>query len=114
MINRIFLVIVLSLQPFGIIAAQEKAKPAKPKPVQPPPKVQKGYVPRAEITIIEGEEGLVKEYRINGELRAIKVTPKNGFPPYYLIDKEGSGEFIRIGPDMAEDITMPKWILIEW
>lgn len=100
----------------GLSSAEEqKAESAeKKKPVQEAPKVERGYVPKAEITIIEGENRLVKEYRINGQLRAIKVTPSNGFPAYYLIDREGTGQFQRIGPDMGENIVVPNWILIEW
>ena len=101
----------------GTIAAQEQdtnKKTTKTKPVQEAPKVSQAYVPKAEITIVEGENRLVKEYRIDGKLRAIKVTPTNGFPPYYLIDRKGTGEFQKIGPDMGEEITVPNWILIEW
>lgn len=99
----------------SLTAAEEKTTKSKSKqPVQDAPKVQKGYVPQAEITIIEGKSRLVKEYRINGQLRAIKVTPGGGFPPYYLIDREGTGDFIRLGPDMGEKIQVPNWILIEW
>ena len=115
---RILLNILLLLSvSVGTVWAEEKEadqKKGKTKPVQEAPKVERGYVPRAEISIIEGENRLVKEYRINGELRAIKVTPTNGFPPYYLIDRNGDGQFQRLGPDMAEDVVVPNWILIEW
>ena len=110
--SLILFIFVLSCLSLGLLAAEDKSK--KTKPVQEAPKVQKGYVPKAEITIIEGKDSLVKEYRINGQLRAIKVTPQNGFPPYYLIDKEGTGQFVRMGPDMGEDTIVPNWILLEW
>lgn len=110
--SQILFILILSCLSLGLLAAEEKSK--KTKPVQEAPKVQKGYVPKAEITIIEGTDSLVKEYRINGQLRAIKVTPTGGFPPYYLIDKKGTGDFVKIGPDMGEEITVPNWILIEW
>lgn len=86
----------------------------KTKPVQEAPKVSQGYVPQSEITITERNDTLIKEYRIEGQLRAIKVTPKNGFPAYYLVDKEGTGEFIKFGPDMGPEMKVPKWILFEW
>ena len=108
----IIFLLVMGILPAGLLFAGEQSD--KKKPVQEAPKVQKGYVPRAEITIVEGVDTLVKEYRINGQLRAIKVTPKNGFPPYYLIDREGTGQFIKMGPDMGEDVIVPNWILIEW
>ena len=86
----------------------------KPKPVEEAPKVNPGYVPRPEITITEGKDKMIKEYHIAGVLRAIKVTPKNGFPPYYLIDREGTGAFVKIGPDMGPELQVPQWILFEW
>ena len=89
-------------------------KGKKSQPVQKQPKVQTGYVPRAEITISESKETTFKEYRINGVLRAIKVTPKNGLPPYYLIDEKGDGQFVRIGPDTGPELKVPQWILFEW
>ena len=95
-------------------AKNPKIKGEKAAPVQGKPKVQQGYVPRAEITITEGKDTTFKEYRINGEIRAIKVTPKNGFPPYYLIDQNGDGQFVRIGPDMGPELKVPQWILFEW
>ena len=96
------------------VQAVEKSATDKQKPVQEAPKVKAGYVPRAEITITESKEMTFKEYRIDGALRAIKVTPKNGFPPYYLIDREGTGEFVRVGPDMGPQVQVPQWILFEW
>jgi len=92
---------------------QQKAV-SKPKPVQKPPKVQKGNIAQSDITITESKDSLIKEYHIGGILRAIKVTPKNGASPYYLIDREGTGEFIRLGPDMGAEVQPPQWILFEW
>ena len=115
---RMIFLMILSLA-FALSSVQagetkSEAEKNKKKPVQEAPKVEKGYVPKPEITIIEGENRLVKEYRINGQVRAIKVTPTNGFPPYYLIDRNGNGEFKKLGPDMGENIVVPNWIIIEW
>ena len=92
--------------------ADKSAK--KNKPVEEAPKVKPGYVPRSEITITESKDKTIKEYHISGKLRAIKVTPKNGFPVYYLVDREGSGEFVKMGPDMGPELQIPQWILFEW
>jgi len=86
----------------------------KPKPVQKAPKVKQGNVIQPEITITEGKDKTVKEYHINGQLRAIKVMPKNGFPHYFLIDHKGNGEFVKMGPDMGPELEVPQWILFEW
>lgn len=84
------------------------------KPVQERPKVKQGERPEPVVTIKETKQTTVKEYRINGQLRAVKITPKNGMPAYYLIDTKGTGEFVRMGPDVGADQQIPKWIFYEW
>ena len=61
-----------------------------------------------EITITPKPDAIHEEYRINGRLYMIKVKPKNG-RPYYLIDREGSGEFAR--SDLEPKIAIPMWVL---
>ena len=118
--NRLIMLLIISA--FSLTATtinggesgKSKIKGEKSAPVQEAPKVKPGNVPRAEITITEGKDTTVKEYRINGVIRAVKVTPKNGLPPYYLIDRNGDGQFVRIGPDMGPEVKVPQWILFEW
>ena len=45
-----------------------------------------------QVTIIRRGEDKIEEYRINGRLYMIKVTPRIGLP-YYLIDNRGDGTF---------------------
>lgn len=105
----------MSVVSFGADQDTKKSEDGnKTKPVQDAPKVKPGYVPRAEITIVENKDSVLKEYHIGGKLRAIKITPKNGMPSYYLIDRKGTGEFIKLGPDMGDQIEVPNWILFEW
>ena len=104
----------LSFSCFAAEQASDSEQNKKTKPVQEAPKVKKGFVPRAEITIVEKKDSILKEYHIAGALRAIKVTPKNGLPVYYLIDRKGTGEFIKIGPDMGDQVDVPNWIFFEW
>lgn len=63
-----------------------------------------------QITIFNEEDKTYYEYRVNGELKEIKVVPKNG-KEYYLVPGPGEGEFIR-----AEDsqLLIPKWVLFRW
>lgn len=104
----IFLLIVAPL-----CSATEKPS-TQPTSVEDAPKVKPGNVLRSEITITESNDALIKEYRVAGKLRAIKVMPKNGMPVYYLIDREGNGEFVKLGPDMGPEMKVPQWILFEW
>ncbi|MCP4411181.1 MAG: DUF2782 domain-containing protein [Gammaproteobacteria bacterium] len=114
---RILLFILVSIGLFGMANQSQTVKAeqaAKSKPVEKPPKVKPGNVLQPEITITENKDKVIKEYYIDGKLRAIKVVPKNGFPPYYLIDKEGNGKFVQLGPDMGPEVQVPQWILFEW
>ncbi len=117
MFIRILSIILVSMALIVFVSEQKVAgekSSKKLKPVEKPPTVKRGNVPQPDITITESEDKVIKEYHINGELRAIKVIPKNGFPPYYLIDHEGTGKFVKLGPDMGPELQIPQWILFEW
>ncbi|RMH45182.1 MAG: DUF2782 domain-containing protein [Gammaproteobacteria bacterium] len=98
----------------ALMATQVAATNDTQKPVEPRPKVQQGEVPKPVVTIRQTKEATITEYRINGVLRAIKYVPKNGGKPYYLIDREGNGEFVRFGPDMGPQVQVPQWIVLTW
>lgn len=67
-----------------------------------------GALPEPEVTITTKGEDRYEEYRIAGHLYMIKVTPKNG-RSYYLIDKEGKGEFAR--DDLQTGVSPPMWVI---
>lgn len=65
----------------------------------------------ADVTIVREKDRTLEEYRINGELYMIKVTPSRG-KPYYLLYKEGQHRHpVRRELD---DIQTPYWKLFEW
>lgn len=67
--------------------------------------------PEPEVTIRTEGDKLIQEYRQNGFLYAIKVTPKGG-KPYFLVRADGSeGNFVRSDyPDML----IPAWEIFKW
>jgi len=65
-----------------------------------------------EITIRNRGKEKVEEYRMHGKLYMIKITPRIG-RPYYLIDNEGQGRFIR-RDGMDRGLVVPTWILKTW
>ena len=67
-----------------------------------------GALPEPEVTITTKAETLHEEYRLGGRLYMIKVIPKNG-RPYYLIDNEGRGDFVR--SDFQPSISPPMWVI---
>jgi len=69
-------------------------------------------IPQPEVRIIRKKDAVIEEYRVNGRLRYVKITPSVG-KPYYMIDTNGDGIL-----DMREnDLDNPpinQWILLRW
>ena len=64
-----------------------------------------------EVTIRTEGDKTIQEYRQNGFLYAIKVTPKGG-KPYFLVRADGSeGNYIRSD---QPDMLIPSWKIFEW
>ena len=67
--------------------------------------------PEPEVTIRTEGDKTIQEYRQNGFLYAIKITPKNG-KPYFLVRADGSeGNFIRSD---QPDMLIPSWEIFSW
>lgn len=67
-------------------------------------KIEEGIV----ITQPNGDK--TQEYRSNGKVYMIKVTPSHGVP-YYLIDDKGDGKFIRQGTLGDHGVSPPMWVI---
>jgi hypothetical protein len=83
---------------------------APPPPPPPPDKAEASSVPAPdeEVRITTQGTEIHEEHRVNGKLYMIKVTPAKG-KPYYLIDREGSGQFKR--SEFESDIAVPMWVI---
>ncbi len=101
-----------------LLAQEDLEKPPKipltvveEKPL--PPKVQDEQL-EPTVTIREEEDRRIEEYRMNGRVYMIKVTPKKGIP-YYYIDTDGDGQ---LELDMTQQALNPvqpvHWKIIEW
>jgi hypothetical protein len=62
-----------------------------------------------ESTRTESNGDVVTEYRVDGRLRALKVTPSRGVP-YYLFDRNGDG----IVDDERDGVSPVYFKLFEW
>lgn len=71
---------------------------------------QEGNVPEPEVTVRHEAGHTLYEYRANGLLYLIKVVPPKG-APYYLIDPDGMGNYIRTD---KSDLLIPSWIIHSW
>jgi len=66
-----------------------------------------------EVTIVDGTEGRIEEYRMSGRLYMIKITPKKG-REYYLVDSDGDGHMDSRRNELAPNLLIPSWVLIRW
>lgn len=90
-------------------AAENKAPDLQPLPEPPPPPAgvsDQSLEPQ--VTITKRGEDKVEEYRMNGKLYMLKVTPPGG-KPYYLIDKQGNGTWVRDSTDSG--LVVPQWVI---
>ena len=69
-------------------------------------------IPQPEIRIIRKKDTVIEEYRVNGRLRFIKITPSVG-NPYYMVDTDGDG-VLETREDNFSNPPINQWILLEW
>ena len=110
------LMFTLSLLAPAWVFAADKARPDNLEPLEdvpPPPKVTDGEVLEGEpqVTIRKKGAETIEEYRINGELYMMKVTPEHGVP-YYLHKEDSDGAWLNDGP--SPPLSVPKWILFRF
>jgi len=68
--------------------------------------------PIPDLVIRYKDGAKIEEYRINGQLRYAKITPKVG-PPYYLVDSTGDGRFDK-RHNQLENPPIQTWLLYSW
>lgn len=97
------------------VAVAQVPPPFAPAPPPPAPTGSEEDL-QPEVTIIQRQDRTVEEYRVNGQLYMIKVTPKRG-RPYFLVDSDGNGNFDMqrvAGPDLEPRMLIPSWVLLRW
>jgi hypothetical protein len=108
--RRLIFVFLLAL---ALPAAAQSSRPSGlqpvPEPPPPPPGLQPDPALEPQVTIIKRGEDKVEEYRINGRLYMVKVTPPHGVP-YYLVDSKGDGRMTRQEP-LDSGLRVPQWVI---
>ena len=103
--------LLLSATAHGQPQTEEIAPPGLPEPDLPTAGDQEAIEP--EVTIIRRKDRTVEEYRINGQLYMIKVTPRMGVP-YYLMDSDGDGSLDSRRNELDPNILIPHWVIFSW
>lgn len=89
----------------------KKPAPADLQPLEeiPPPTISADENPdEPQITIIKKKGETIEEYRINGQLYMMKITPEHGVP-YYLNKEDQDGGWVNVGPNPP--LIIPKWTI---
>ena len=80
--------------------------------VPPPPMADDGALTdEPQVTIVKKSGETIEEYRINGQLYMIKVTPAHGVP-YYMHKEDQDGGWLMDGPN--QPLSIPKWTLFRF
>ena len=103
------LLYLLLLSGFSLVAYAAKPVPENLEPLPPPPAMNAASDDEPEVTIIKQTEQTVEEYRANGKVYMIKITPKVG-KPYYLVDDRGDGKFSR-QESLDSGVRPPRWVI---
>jgi hypothetical protein len=89
--------------------AQRRPPDLQPLPDVPPPPGMVESSDEPQVTIIKRGEDRVEEYRVNGKLYMMKVTPPHGVP-YYLVDDQGDGKWTR-QDGIESRVRVPMWVI---
>ena len=105
--------LALTLLPAPALAQAEPPPPAEeaPLPEKVPPLPSEDEVPVVSIRRDAESGDVVEEYRINGQLYMVKVTPRRG-PAYYIRDIDGNGRFDR--GDELNRVRPVYFTIYEW
>ena len=131
MIRILFAVLTCTLFSLGVIAqepppatesgaepesaAQADAEEPAPNPAPPdlPDRLEDGQPIEPEVTIVRKGDAVVEEYRVNGRMFMVRVTPKVG-KPYYLLDRDGDGRMESRMSELYEEFAVPQWVIFSW
>jgi hypothetical protein len=102
----------------ALTASAQRAAPPPPnlEPVPevppPPPEIANDPELQPQVTIQRRENETIEEYRVNGKLTMVKVTPRHG-RPYYLVANGTDGTFIR-RDSLDSGLKVPLWVLFSF
>lgn len=97
---------------FAVLPVAAQNRPADLQPladVPPPPSGAFDASLEPQVTIVQRGGNTEEEFRVNGKLYMIKVTPAHGVP-YYLIESKGDGTWTR-QESLDSGLRVPMWVI---
>ena len=107
--RQLLAALLFSLPLIGFAAEPNNLQPL---PTAPPPPGATNDNIEPQITSKQKGTSKVEEYRLDGRLYMIKVTPAKG-KPYYLVDSHGNGQFSR-QDSFDSGVQPPMWVIHRW
>lgn len=114
----IFVLLLASSTAFGQSEPRPRPLGTVPLTEAPPPPPLPDLTPEdarleknTQVTTRKEGSTTYTEYRVNGRLYMVKVTPATG-KPYSLIDHRGDGQFSR--QELDANVRVPQWVLVEF
>ena len=101
-----------------VLPAHAQARPRPPgtvpldEPPPPPPMVESDPALEPQVTIRTEGGQTIQEFRVQGKLFMVRVTPKHG-RPYIMVDHRGDGQFAR-QDNLDPGVRVPQWVLAEF
>lgn len=92
------------------LAAQNRVEPPPMPDARPPALEVIDDSVAPQVTIRKRGNEMVEEYRVNGRLFKVVVTPENA-PPYTLMDLHGDGNMTRIEAPGTPQLSLPMWVI---
>ena len=115
MSNRVVITALLGISLPTLAQTEPPTLQAVPEPPPIPEQLQSGDVIEPDVRIVRRDQATITEYRVNGRLRAIKVTPDDeGLPAYYLYDTDGDGRLDQRRSRFEADLMIPRWVIFSW
>ena len=91
--------------------ANNSAQAGAPEPELAAPQTD---IPEPEVNIREEPTQTIEEFRSQGRPYMIRVTPRGGLPPYYMVDNDGDGTLETRVNSPSNPPSTPRWVLFRW
>jgi hypothetical protein len=111
---RSILISVLYGVSLGALAAQYSPPPKlEPLPDVPPPPPEIANDPelQPQVTVTRRDNETVEEYRVNGRVTMVKVTPRHGHPYFLMADANGA---LTRRESLDSGVKVPLWLLFSF
>ena len=86
----------------------------QPEPPPIPVKLNPSESLVPEVRIIRREREVVQEFRLDGRLSMVQITPLDGGPSYYIIDTDGDGQVDTRTTDIETGVKPVLWRIYSW